>query len=362
MRISKLLRSQWEKQQLPQKISGAPPGSLIYTGRQEVEQVHVHLSEYEAEYFNSQTVADAIPKVDDNDQNITWYDVRGLHRIDLVEALGQQYNIHPLAMEDILDVQQRPKLEVYDEGILMQLKAFVFKPVSRDLEVEQVSIYLTQGSVITFQEDSDDLFAEVRHRLKTAGGRIRKRPADYLAYALMDNIVDRYFNVLDNIENSLDRLESIILTEPKPDTKRQLHDLRLAMLAMRKNISPLREMVNNFAQSDHHFISEETQLYARDLKDHIIQISDLVETYRDVTNGLYDLYVSEISFRMNSVMQTLTVVSTIFIPLSFLAGVYGMNFVYMPELQYRHSYFILWAFMILIILGMLYWFRRRNWL
>lgn len=362
MRITKILRSQGERQLLPRKASGAPPGSLIYTGRQEVEQVHVHLSEYEFDYFNSQMVADSVPAVDDIENNITWYDVRGLHRVDIIEELGKKYNIHPLAMEDILDVQQRPKLEVYEDGVLMQLKAFLFRPETRDLEVEQVSIYLTKGVVLTFQEDSDDLFAEVRRRLETAGGRIRKRPADYLAYALVDNIADRYFTVLDSVESSLDQLEGTILTEPQPATKRQLHDLRLAMLAMRKNISPLREMVQQFAQSDHHLISEETQLYARDLKDHIIQISDLVETYRDVTNGLYDLYVSEISFRMNSVMQTLTVVSTIFIPLSFLTGVYGMNFVRIPELEYRYGYFVLWGFMSLIIFGMLYWFRRRKWL
>lgn len=198
--------------------------------------------------------------------------------------------------------------------------------------------------------------------VESASGRIRTRGADYLAYALTDNVVDRYFTVLDQMENALDKLEDQIMRSPETRTKSQLHDLRLSLLTLRKSISPMRELMRQFADSDSPLITEDTQLYVRDLRDHVIQITDLVETYRDITNGLYDLYVSEISFRMNRVMQTLTVVSTIFIPLSFLVGVYGMNWDVMPELHHPNGYFILWGVMISLIVGMLIWFKKNNWL
>jgi magnesium transporter len=253
-------------------------------------------------------------------------------------------------------------MESYKDGILLQLKAFDFDRNTRDLSIEQVSIYLTDETVITFQEDAGDLFAAVRKRLETSGGRIRSKGPDYLAYALIDNITDRYFSVLDSIEETLDELENVILNDPEPRTKSQIHDLRLALLTMRKSTSPTRELAGRFGDSDHRLVSEDTQLYVRDLKDHIVQITDLVETYRDVTNGLYDLYVSEISFRMNSVMQTLTIVSTIFIPLGFLAGVFGMNFAVMPGLQNPNGYYILWAAMIMIAGLLLLWFRSKKWI
>ncbi len=361
MRITRLLRSRDEKVGLPRKVTGAPPGTIVYTGRQQMEEVHVHLTSYDTEQYNCATTINEIP-ADTAQGKIDWYDMRGLHRTELVGELGSRFEMHPLALEDVADVQQRPKMETYEKGVFLQLKAFAFDPAMRQLSTEQVSIYLTDNTVVTFQEDAGDLFAPVRNRLEIASGRIRSRGADYLAYALVDNVVDRYFTVLDQIEDALDALEDRILKRPEVQTKASIHDLRLSLLTMRKSTSPLREMVGNFGDSNHYLISEDTQLFVRDLRDHVIQVTDLVETYRDVTNGLYDLYVSEISFRMNSVMQTLTIVSTIFIPLSFLAGIYGMNFTNMPELNTRYGYFILLAVMGLAITGMLYLFRRRGWL
>lgn len=361
MRATNILRSQTEKLGFKRKKSGAPPGTLIYTGRQEMDEVHVHLTQFgPVEYCHDMTVDSIPPK--SKDYGVTWYDMRGLHNVELVEQLGKKYNLHPLAMEDILDVQQRPKMEAFSDGIFLQLKAFVFDKRNRQLSIEQVSIYLYEGTILTFQEDAGDLFGSVRKRLETSSGRIRARPADYLAYALVDNVVDRYFTVLDEIEETLDTLEDAILKRPEVRTKAQIHDLRLSLLTMRKSISPLREMVGNFGDTDNRLVSEDTQLFIRDLKDHVIQVTDLVETYRDVTNGLYDLYVSEISFRTNSVVQTLTIVSTIFMPLSFLAGIYGMNFQYIPELQTKYGYFVLLGVMAIIVVSMLMWFRWRGWL
>ncbi len=361
MRITRILRPPNEKARLKRAPTGAAPGTLLYTGQREVEQVHVHLTRYDVENFDCKTWLDVIPE-DNAPGKIAWYDVRGLHRIDLLEQLGKTFNIHPLALEDVLDVQQRPKMESYKDGILLQVKAFDFDKQELDLSIEQVSIFLAEDTLITFQEDAGDLFAAVRNRLETSSGRIRTRGADYLAYALIDSIVDHYFTVLDKIEETLDELEDIILKKPEMETKSRLHDLRLSLLTMRKSTSPTRELTNKLGDTDHRFVTEDTQLFVRDLKDHIIQITDLVETYRDVTNGLYDLYVSEISFRMNSVMQTLTIFSTIFMPLGFLAGVFGMNFVDMPGLENPYGYYILWVVMIMISGGMLLWFRQRRWL
>lgn len=361
MRITRLLRSASDPTRLLRKTVGAPPGTLVYTGQKEMEDVHVHLTHYDKDHFHCSTMTGEIPE-DNAPGKITWYDVRGLHRVELIEELGKRYGMHPLALEDVVDVQQRPKMEPYKDGILVQLKAFDFDKKTRQLSTEQVSIYLTDETVISFQEDAGDLFEAVRNRLATSSGRIRSKGPDYLAYALIDNITDRYFSTLDSIEETLDELENIILTKPEKATKSTIHDLRLALLTMRKSTSPTRELAGKLGDSEHRLVSEDTQLYVRDLKDHIIQVTDLVETYRDVTNGLYDLYVSEISFRMNSIMQTLTIVSTIFIPLGFLAGIFGMNFAYIPGLNNPYGYYILWAVMIIISGVTLYWFRSRRWI
>ncbi|PPK85523.1 magnesium transporter [Neolewinella xylanilytica] len=361
MRITNLIRSKEEKAITPRKKAGAPPGTMVYTGQRSMDDVHVHLTQYHGDFFDLQTCQDEIP--DPRSEGATqWFDVRGLHDIGLIERLGKQHGMHPLALEDVVDVQQRPKMELFEGGVLIVVKAFAFNSTTRDLSIEQVSIYLTEGTVLSFQEDAGDLFNSVRKRLETSSGRIRSRGADYLAYALVDNIVDKYFTVIDQIEGELDKLEDIIMRSPEMSTKSKIHDLRLALLTLRKSISPLRELMNRFGDTESKLISSDTQVYVADLRDHVIQITDLVETYRDVTNGLYDLYVSEISFRMNSVMQTLTIVSTIFIPLSFLVGVYGMNWQYMPELGTRYGYFVLWGVMISVILGMLGWFRSRHWI
>ena len=346
---------------MTRKKAGAPPGTMVYTGQRQMEQIHVHLTQYHGDYFNVQTAQDGFPEPH-TEQATLWYDMRGLHNVELVEQLGKKYGMHPLALEDAVDVQQRPKMESFADSVMFVIKAFAFNPERLELSIEQVSIYVTDGVVLSLQEDSGDLFKSVRKRLETSSGRIRSRGADYLAYALIDNVVDKYFTVIDQIEEQLDKLEEVIMRSPEMETKSKIHDIRLSLLTLRKSISPLRELMNRFADTESTLITADTQLYVRDLRDHVIQITDLVETYRDVTNGIYDLYTSEISFRMNSVMQTLTIVSTIFIPLSFLVGVYGMNWDNMPELHTRYGYFVLWGVMLCLILGMLGWFRSRRWI
>lgn len=360
MRISSPLKAR-RLLPLKNKIIGAPPGSLEYTGVHQHSEVKVHLLQYDSEELEQQEAADALPPAAEG-AAVTWYDVRGLHNIDLVEEIGHKFSISPLVLEDILDVQQRPRFEEYEDSFSFIVRAFRFHPESNELETEQVALFVRGNVCISFQEDGDDLFLPVRERLLTKRGRIRQRDAAYLAYALVDTVTDGYFGVLDKLESRLDRLEGQILRNPERRTKSRIHDLRLSTLTLRKSISPLREAVNRFAQSDHPLIKEDMHPFLRDLHDHTIQVMDMVETYRDILNGLYDLYVSEISFKMNSIMQVLTIISTIFIPLSFLVGVYGMNFDVMPELRYEYGYYIVWGVILLIVAGQLLYFRHRRWL
>jgi magnesium transporter len=342
-------------------VIGAPPGSLEFTGIQRLTETKVNLLQYNSEDLVQDELADALPAPKDL-AGVTWYDVRGLHNIALVESIGRKFQVSGLILEDVLDVQQRPKFEEYEDSFSLILRAFRFDADREEMQAEQIALFVRGNVCISFQEDEDDLFRPVRERLLNQRGRIRQRDATYLAYSLADTIVDSYFGVLDVMEARLDRLETQILRSAEQRTKGQIHDLRLNTLTLRKTISPLREAINRFAQSDHPLIKEDLQPYVRDLHDHTIQVMDMVETYRDILNGLYDLYVSEISFKMNSIMQVLTIISTIFIPLSFLVGLYGMNFDVMPELHYPYGYYIVWGIILLIVAGQLLYFRYRRWL
>jgi magnesium transporter len=288
--------------------------------------------------------------------------VRGLHDVKLIESVGRFFKIHPLVLEDVLDTSQRPKFEEYGNGIFLIVRSLNFDETQLEVQTEQIGIFIGEHFAVSFQERAEDLFASIELRLASGTGKIRRRGSDYLAYALIDSIVDHYLVTLEKIEREVDRLEEIIMEKPESRTKGHIHELRLATLALRKAVYPLREAINRFTDSDHAVKSEETDIFLRDLYDHTIHVMDMIETYRDMINGLYDLYLSEISFKMNNVMQILTIISTIFIPLSFLAGVYGMNFHHMPELEWRYGYYVLWAIMLCVAGGLLVFFRRKNWL
>ena len=347
----------------PSKTSGQPPGSLIFTGTKRSDAVHVHLMRYGEEAYTEQDERDAVPDPEDGaNLPVRWLDVRGLHNEQLIERIGRRNRIHSLVLEDILDVRQRPKFDEYEDGFFLQMRAFHFDAISLEIKTEQVSIYVTEGRTFSFQEDTTDLFAVVRERIRTGRGKVRFRGADYLAYALADALVDSYFTIMDQVEELMEALEDEIMDDPEENLKQRIHHLRLQMLTLRKSVAPLREAVSKFSKSDHKLIEDRTYPFVRDLYDHTVQIADSIDTQRDVLNGLYDLYLSEISFRMNNVMQVLTIISTIFIPLTFLAGIYGMNFVWIPELQYKYGYPILLALMLLITVALIGYFRRKRWL
>lgn len=345
------------------KKTGLPPGSIVFTGDQKVEKAIIHYLQYDANNLEEKRLDtfNQIEKQTPLEHKVHWFDVRGLHDTALLELFGKTFSIHPLALEDVADIHQRPKYEEYLDGHFIVIQALALDQVSKEVKTEQVSIFFRKGLLISFQETESDLFDGIRKRLQNPNTRIRQKNSDYLCYTLMDNIVDHYYTLLDGIGDLTEEIEEQLITNPDYEIKKRIHHLKKEILLVKKSIGPFREAINQFSKSDSLFTDETSHIYARDLYDHVVQIMDMVETYRDVLHGLQDLYLSEISFKMNQVMQILTIITTIFVPLSFLAGLYGMNFVNMPELQSKNGYYVLLAVMFFIFLGSLFFFKRKKW-
>jgi magnesium transporter len=342
---------------------GLSPGAVVFTGNQKVKDVTIHYTQYnkndlQSTEFTNKSVPEFIRSSDDK---VDWYDIRGLHDTEFIQQIGNTFNIHPLILEDIADIHQRPKFDEYESGIFIIIKALTFDQEARKVSTEQVSIFFLKGLVISFQEAVTDLFEGVRNRINTGSGRVRQRGSDYLSYALIDNIVDHYYVVLDGFEESIESLEDQLLNDLNDNIKQKIHSLKKELLIVRKSIFPLREAISRFAKCEDDQIDDRTKVFVRDVYDHTIQIMDTIDSYRDMLNGLEDLYLSELSYKMNQVMKILTLIATIFIPLTFLVGVYGMNFEYIPELHWRYSYFTLWGIMIILFVGLMYFFKRKKW-
>lgn len=343
---------------------GLPPGSIVFTGKQKVDVIRIHYTEYDTREcrtseVDNQSVEEFHCPVE---EYVQWYDVRGLHDTGLIEEFGRLFRVHPLAMEDIADPTQRPKVDEFKGGLFVAAKAITFDGERRKVKMEQVTFYLGAGFVLTFQEDETDLFAVVRGRIEKGGGRIRKMGADYLLYALLDYLVDQYFVALDGIEDVIENMEARIYEDQNPEIRNELYHLKQQLMRTRKVMVPTRELFSKMIADENDLLTDTTQLYLRDLRDHQFQALELTDGYRENINSLQDLYLSELSFRMNNVMQVLAIVSTIFIPLTFLAGIYGMNFEYIPELKYRNGYFYLLGVMAVVTVGMVGYFQRKGWL
>lgn len=293
---------------------------------------------------------------------LCWLDVRGLQDVALLESIGKEFDLHPLVMEDIFNVRQRPKFEEYPNGIFIIARSLRYEENAHLLETEQIAIFFSNDFLVSFQENNDDTFKPVLERLQSGSGRIRSRGTDYLAYTLLDYILDNYFIILDHIELELEKIENELTINPSDRLKSALHDLKFQLLYLRKSVIPLREAINAFARADSIYVQPETEFFLRDLFDHAIRVADLVDTYRDITNGLQELYLSELSLRMSKVMQLLTIITTFFVPLTFIVGIYGMNFKYMPELEWKYGYPAVWAIMLLLVLVLTYIFRKKKWL
>lgn len=342
--------------------SGQPPGTPVYTGDFK-QETQIEVAIYNAQEIQevSGKTLDCVPKTIPADANV-WINLEGLYDQKPVEELGARYELHPLTVEDILNVAQRSKVEEFDNYLFVTLKMLCWDVARKDFNIDQLSLVLGNNFLLSFQERPTDLFDDIRKRLLTPKQQLRQQGCDYLAYRLIDTVIDNYFVVLENMGDKIEDLEELILNEPTPKNARALYQLKRQMLLLRKSIWPMRETVSHLLQLEESKISPNTRLYLRDVYDHTIQALDTLETFRDMLANILDVYLSTLTNRMNEIMKVLTIISTIFIPMTFIASIFGMNFKYMPELQWPWGYPAALFVMAIIALGMLRFFRRKKWL
>jgi magnesium transporter len=345
------------------KKAGLSPGTLVHIGEKKVEKVRITVIDFDTEQFQEKEI-DAIEECFPfkDTPTVTWINIDGLHEVEVIEKIGNHFSIHPLIQEDILHTGQRPKMEDMEGYIFVVAKMLFYDDETGVIESEQVSLILGPNYVISFQEKEGDIFDPVRERIRKGRGRIRKMKADYLAYALVDTLVDNYFIILEKLGEKIEGMEDDLVANPTPETLQTIHILKREMIFLRKSVWPLREVISSLERGESSLIYESTGIYFRDVYDHTIQVMDTVETFRDMVSGMLDTYLSSLSNRMNEVMKVLTIIATIFIPLTFVAGIYGMNFEFMPELKWHWGYFAALGLMVVIFIGMVAYFRRKTWL
>lgn len=343
------------------KKAGLPPGTLVAEDVKDAAPVKITVIDYdEKTYEEKELEAVTECRLFRDKPTVTWVNVDGVHGVDVLQELGECFGLHPLVLEDIANTEQRPKTEDFADYVFIVLKMLDYE--CGEVGTEQMSLILGPDYVLSFQEREGDVFKSVRERIRNAKGRIRKSGPDYLAYALLDAVVDNYFVILEQVGEKVGSLEEDLVEDPKPETLQSIHEMKREMIILRKSVWPLREVVNGLARGDSKLVRQSTGVFLKDVYDHTIQVIDAVETYRDVLSGMLDLYLSTVSNRMNEVMKVLTIIATIFIPLTFVAGIYGMNFQFMPELGWHWSYPLVWLVMVIVALSMLAFFRRKRWL
>lgn len=343
--------------------AGLPPGTLVYTGQLQVEAVRITVIDYDEQHVQEKQVASPEECFPFREMpTVTWINVDGLHDVSVIEQLGKAFDLHPLLLEDVLSTSQRPKFEDYEKHLFLVLRMLHFGDDLPTIETEQVSLIVGPNFVLTFQERVGDVFDVVRDRIRSGKGRVRRFGADYLAYSLLDAIVDSYFAVLEKLGEKIEDLEEELVSDPNQATLRRIHSLKREMINLRRSIWPLRELVNGLHRSESSLIAKPTSIYLRDVYDHTIHIIDTIESFREMMSGMVDIYLSSVSNRMNAVMKVLTIIATLFIPLTFIVGIYGMNFEYMPELRWRYGYASVWVVMIVVASVMLIYFHRKRWL
>jgi len=344
--------------------AGLVPGTMVHIGEQRVETARIKILDYDEAQFTDMEIASIEECFPFKDKpTVTWINIDGLHELDIIEKLGRHFNLHPLLLEDPVNTEQRPKMEDYGDYILLVLKMlYPAEGDASDFETEQVSLVLGPNFVLSLQEREGDVFDAVRERIRKGKGRIRREGADYLAYSLIDAVVDGYFNILERVEEKIEDAEQDLTVSPSPATLQTIRRLKRDMIFLRKSVWPLREAVSSLERCETALVQKTTGVYLRDVYDHTVQVIDTVESARDMLSGMLDIYLSSISNKMNEVMKVLTIFAAIFIPLTFIAGVYGMNFVNMPELQWKYGYFTVWSVMVLVAVTLLIFFRRRKWL
>ena len=340
-----------------------PPGTLVHVGEKKAEKTRIEIIDYDEKHLREElveTIEECFPFKEA--PTVTWINIDGLHEVEIIEKLGNYFEIHPLVLEDILHTAQRPKFEDFEKHIFIVFKMLYFDENGDDILEEQISIILGSNFVISFQEKEGDVFNPVRERIRAGRFQIKKRKIDYLAYALIDAVVDNYFLILEKIGEKIEDLEEELLDNPTPETLQTIHQLKRKLISLRKSVWPLREVIGGLERGESALFHKSTAIYLKDVYDHTIQVIDTIETFRDMVSGMLDMYLSNLSNKMNEVMKVLTIIATIFIPLTFIAGIYGMNFEFMPELKWHWGYFLVWTLMIVIGIGMVFYFRRKKWL
>lgn len=355
---AKIVRKRSEK-------TGLAPGTLIHVGDKKAAKVNINIFSFDETHYEEKQVAtlqQALPASDK--PGVTWIDIEGLTDISIIESLGRHFNFHPLMLEDILSTDQRPKMEDFDEYLYIVLRMIYPNDKPGEFVNEQVSLIVGKNYVVSFQEQekTGDVFAPIRESIRTAKGKIRKLGPDYLAYSLIDAIVDGYFVVMEKIGDEIELREEEVALDPTPQTLRVLHRLKREMILLRRSLWPLREVISALERGNSSLIQSETLFYLKDVYDHTIHILDTIESLREMLTGMLDIYLSSLANRTNEVMKVLTIIATIFIPLTFIVGIYGMNFDFMPELKWWWGYFAVWGVMIVVTLVMVLFFRRKRWM
>jgi magnesium transporter len=348
----------------PSRKTGLSPGTLVHLGRRMAERTRLEVIQCRA---GRPPVQETLTDADDlarlrGAEGLVWLDVNGIHDVELIGRIGEVFGLHPLLLEDVVNAHQRPKFEAHGELLFLVLKMLLLNGETRGVEMEQVSVVIGAGFVLTFQERERDTYDPVRRRLADPATQIRQHGSDFLAYALVDTIVDNYFAVLEATGDRIEELEDRLVASPDQETLREVYGVKRRLVELRRVVWPLRDALAGVARGDTPLIHASTLPYLRDVQDHTLRVIDTLETYRDMTATLVEMYMSGASHRLNEVMRVLTVIATIFIPLTFLVGVYGMNFDVLPELHWPWAYPALWGVMAVIAGGMLVFFRRRRWL
>jgi magnesium transporter len=346
------------------KPAGLPPGTAIYTGdKVSKDKVVVNLIDYKGQMVNEKEIQDPSEcAIYSQKDTISWIDVEGIHDPKIVQQISESISLHPLVIEDILNVDQRAKMDEYDGYIYLVLKMFHMNKKSDEIIPEQVSIILSKNYVVTFQEGVEgDTFHEIRTRIRSNKGVINNMTSDYLVYSLIDSIIDSYFTILEVFGDRIEKLEEELVNNPQKKTLTEIYRIKREMLYIRKSVWPLREAISRLERGESELITRNTHLYLRDVYDHTINVLDTIETYRDMLSGMIDIYLSSISNRLNETMKYLALISTIFIPMTFIASIYGMNFELMPELKWAHGYWFALGLMAAIGLSFYIYFKKKRW-
>jgi magnesium transporter len=340
-----------------------PPGTVQYVGLPRTEKTKIELIEYDESEVEEYSIErpEQLKKFLETEK-IKWIRVTGVHDAELITRLGELFHINHLELEDISNTTQRPRMEERTNYIFLIFKILLLNPVDKDVSIEQVSLILGENFVLSFHETESELFDSLHTRILSGKGRVRKMKSDYLAFALADIIIDQYFTVLEDIGDTIETIESDLILAPGSANQEAIYRMKRRLVYVARTIWPVRELINEIERSDHPFIHDESRIYFRNIYDHTVQIIETLESLRDLTSGMMDLYLSSVSLKLNEIMKVLTIFSALFIPLTFFAGVYGMNFKYLPELEWQWGYPVFWIVCIAATIFMLIYFRRKRWI